>query len=625
MKVKTEMNVHRRGKLVDLAEEEEREKQPRVTSDIVLAKWVLSYLKDNIALVILAIVFIALSTGLGMVSPYISGAIIDQGFGEDPVVDGNYQKLLLYCLILFAIALSLGIINLIKNFILYKMGYSSIKRIRSDTFRKLQSLSMKFFDEQESGRIISRVTNDCDKINELMSGSIITSLTDFVTVVGVSIFLIVMNWELGLITIAVSVPPTILISYIFKVRARQAYRQTRKTIANVTSTLSEGIDGVKVSQSFIRERQNIQEFQRINLENRRANIRAEAIFAITYPILNFLSSAVVGFVYLYAGWTIYYSGSTVHLPISPGEAVAFTQYIGMFFNPILNLTMFYNIFQSTMAATERLYELNHQTSDVLEKPEAYELPRVKGAVKFDNVSFAYVNEQYVLKNFHLDVRAGEMLAIVGPTGAGKTTIVNLLARFYELQEGAITIDGHDIRDVTLNSLHKQMGIVLQNPVLFKGSIKDNIAYGTPDASLKRIIKAAKVVNAHDFIKLLPEGYDFDVGEGGKRLSAGQKQLISFARAILHNPRILILDEATSSVDPYTEILIKNALAKLLKNRTSFIIAHRLSTVRNANRIIVLQKGKIVEEGTNEELLAKKGEYYRLYQLQFKEQEDQEEE
>ncbi|MHA1818290.1 MAG: ABC transporter ATP-binding protein [Candidatus Heimdallarchaeota archaeon] len=618
------MNLRHRGKFIDLAEEAEREEHSRVTSDLVLGKWVIGYLKGDIGLVILAFIFIAISTGLGMVSPYISGAIIDQGFGENPIVDGNYQKLLMYCLILFGIAVSLTVINLLKNFILYRIGYSSVKRIRSETFAKLQGLSMEFFDKQEGGRIISRVTNDCDKINELMSGSIITSLTDFLTVIGVSIFLIVMNWELGLITICVSVPPTILISYIFKVRAREAYRKTRKTIANITSTLSEGINGVKVSQSFTRERENIREFQKVNLEDRKANIRAEAIFAATYPIFNFLSSAVVGFVYLYAGWTIYYSGSTIHLPITPGEAIAFTQYIGMFFNPILNLTMFYNTFQSTMAAAERLYELNQQTASVLEKEDAYVLPRIKGEVKFKDVSFAYVDEQYVLWKFNLHVRPGESIAIVGPTGAGKTTIVNLLARFYEVQKGAITIDGHDIRNVTLESLHSQMGIVLQQPVLFKGTIKENIAYAHPDTSLKRIIKAAKVVNAHDFIKHLPDGYDTDIGESGKRLSVGQKQLISFARAILHNPRILILDEATSSVDPYTELLIKKALTKLLKNRTSFIIAHRLSTVRNADRIIVLQQGKIVEEGTNEELLAKKGEYYNLYQLQFKEQEEQEE-
>ncbi len=616
------MNLQQKRKKIDAIKEPKSEESSRVTSDITLLKWVLGYMKENTGFVVLAIMLIAFSTGLGMVSPYISGAIIDQGFGENPIVDGDYQKLLYYCLILFGIALSLALINLAKNFIYYKIGYYSVKKIRSATFAKLQNLSIAFFDKQETGRIISYVTNDCNKINELLSGSIITSFTDFVTVVGVSIFLIVMNWELGLITIVVSIPPTILIAYIFKIRARRVYRETRKTIANVTSTLSEGIDGVKVSQSFLRERQNIQEFRKVNLEDRKANIKAEAIFSVASPILNFLSSAVVGFIYLYAGWTIYYSGTTVHLPITPGQAIAFTQYVGMLFSPILNLTTFYGTFQSTMAAAERLYALNHQTSDVLEKDNAYSMPKIKGEVNFANVSFAYVNKQYVLQNFSLNIQPGETLAIVGPTGAGKTTIINLLARFYELQEGTITIDGHNIQDVTLHSLHKQMGIVLQNPILFSGSIKDNIAFGHPNASLRAIIKAAKVVNAHDFIKHLPDGYNTNVGEGGKRLSLGQRQLISFARAILHNPRILILDEATSSIDPYTEILIKKALIKVLKNRTSIIIAHRLSTVRNADRIIVLKKGKIIEEGTNEELLAKKGEYFKLYQLQFKEQENE---
>ncbi|MBD3189613.1 MAG: ATP-binding cassette domain-containing protein [Candidatus Heimdallarchaeota archaeon] len=617
------MSLRHRGKYRELADDKGRKK--RVASDWILAKWILGYLEDYKGLVFLAVVLILGSTGFGLISPYISKGIIDEGFGENPTVTGDYQKLVMYVLALLGITIALALINLFKSITLYKIGFNSVRKIRKDTFSKLQSLSMNYFDKHGSGAIISRVTNDCDKVNELMSGSIITSFTDFVTIIGVAIILLIMNWELALICLGLSIPPIIIISYFFKIRARKAYRKTRKTIESVTSNLSETIDGVKVSKTFSQEKKKMDEFKKANLANQRANLRAEAIFAVVYPIFSFISSAVVGLVYVYTGWTIYFSGVTIHVPISIGEAIAFTQYIGLLFSPILNLTMFYNTFQSTMAATERIYELNTQKSRVEEKEDAMELKDIKGDVRFKDVDFSYVKGEPVLQKFNLDVEPGESIAIVGPTGAGKTTIMNLLARFYEVKGGKITIDGTNIQDVTLKSLHKQMGIVLQDPFLFSGTIKENIAYGKDNATDEEIELAAKLVNAHDFIKFIPDGYDSFIGEEGKRLSVGQRQLISFARAIIDNPKILILDEATSSVDPYTEMLIKDAMSELLRNRTSFIIAHRLSTVRNADRIIVLKKGKIVEEGCNEELLARKGEYYRLYTLQFKDQEEDQEE
>ncbi|NHJ47508.1 MAG: ABC transporter ATP-binding protein, partial [Asgard group archaeon] len=381
------------------------------------------------------------------------------------------------------------------------------------------------------------------------------------------------------------------------------------------------ISGVRVSKSFTREKKNIQDFKSVNLENRQANMKAIAVFATTFPLFNFLAAAVVGFVYFYAGFTETFGTTGILKAISIGNAIAFTQYVGNFFRPVLNLTMFYNTFQSTMAATERVYELNHTTSDVVEKVDAYDLPEINGQVKFENVVFAYKDNELILNGFNLDVHPGEAIAIVGPTGSGKTTIVNLLARFYEIQEGTITIDGHNIQDVTLNSLHKQMGIVLQDPYLFSGTIGENIVYNQQDVPIDDVFVSADSVNAHEFIERLPKGYETEVGERGSKLSLGQRQLVSFARALLPNPKILILDEATSSVDPYTELLIKKALDKLLADRTSFIIAHRLSTVRNADRIIVIKDGQIIEEGSNEELLSKKGEYHRLYQLQFKDQEN----
>ncbi|NHJ87772.1 MAG: ABC transporter ATP-binding protein, partial [Asgard group archaeon] len=429
------MFLRRRGKYQKPTKDTTKEKQKRTISDIVLGKWVIGYFKDELKLVILVIILLVISSCIGLVTPYISSKIIDKGLGDDPVNTGNALLLLYYCLGMAGIVIMNAFLDIFKNIILYKIGFKSVRKIRRDTFAKVQSLSMRFFDEQETGQIISRVTNDCNKVNDIMSGSLITSLVDFVKIIGVSIFLIVMNWMLGIITIAISIPSVLAVSYLFKVRARQAYRKTRKTIANVTATFSESIDGVKVSKSFSQEKKNIKDFRQVNLADRKANLQAEAIFAVTYPIYSFISTMVVGLVYLYTGFTLLNEGASGFLAISIGEAIAFASYIGMFFEPILNLSMFFNTFQSTMAATERIYELNHTVSDVIEKEGAIELPRIKGIVKFNDVTFSYVKGEKVLDRFNLNVKPGESVAIVGPTGAGKPTIMSLLARFYALQAG----------------------------------------------------------------------------------------------------------------------------------------------------------------------------------------------
>ena len=615
-----------RGHQIRSALSEEEDKRTGVTSDWSLAKWIIGYLRDYKALVVIALLLVVIGTLVNLVSPLLMKYLIDDVFKSTTLILEDKNKLLLYLTLgLLVTAIITAVFNVLRIIVLYKIGYNTVKKIRTDTFAHLQSLSMKYIDNQEAGRLISKVTNDCDKINEIMSGGIITSLTDFLTLIGIAIVLLVLNWELALIVFILTFPPILLISWSFKRRARKAYRKTRKTIANVTANLSESISGVKVSKSFSREKKNIQEFKGVNLENREANLKATAVFATTFPLFNFIAGAVAGLVYLYGGFALNFPGSSfILVSATLGDTIAFTLYVAKFFMPILNLTMFYNTFQSTMAATERVYELNHSTSDVIEKEDAYNLEEIAGKVKFENVVFGYIENELVLNGFDLEVQAGETIAIVGPTGAGKTTIINLLARFYEIQEGSIHINDHNIQDVTLESLHKQMGVVLQDPYLFSGTIAENISYSLENVPLNEIKKAASAVNADEFIERTTMGYDTPVGERGGRLSLGQRQLISFARALITNPKILVLDEATSSVDPYTELLIKRALDKLLEGRTSFIIAHRLSTVRNADRIIVLKEGKIIEEGTNDELLRKKGEYYRLYQLQFKEQEENEE-
>ncbi|MHA1739148.1 MAG: ABC transporter ATP-binding protein [Candidatus Heimdallarchaeota archaeon] len=619
-----------------LAEEEE-EKRPRITSDRKLFSWIISYLGEYKLLVTFGLILVVLGALVDLISPIILSYIIDDVLKSDSVIITIdmlnlreitlYQKhwLLYLTLALLITTLVSALLNIARTITLFKIGYHTVKKIRTDSFAHLQSLSMKYIDNQEAGRLISKVTNDCDKINELMSGGIITSLIDFVTLIGIVVVLLVMNWQLALIVFGLSFPPILLISWSFKRRARKAYRKTRKTIANVTANLSESISGAKVSKSFSREKKNIQDFKSINKENQDANMKATAVFATTFPLFNFIAGLVAGLVYLYGGISINFPGSAfILVTASLGTTIAFTQYVGKFFRPILNLTMFYNTFQSTMAATERVYELNHSARDVQEKEDAYQLKEIAGRVKFDDVVFGYKEDELVLNGFDLNVKAGESIAIVGPTGAGKTTIINLLSRFYEIEKGAIHIDDHNIQDVTLHSLHKNIGIVLQDPYLFSGTIADNISYSLENVPLEDIQEAAKAVNAHEFIERMPKKYDTSVGERGSKLSQGQRQLVSFARALLPNPKILVLDEATSSVDPVTELLIKKALDKLLKGRTSFIVAHRLSTVKNADRIIVLKEGIIIEEGTNDELLKMKGEYFRLYQLQFKDQEETEE-
>ena len=617
------MGWRRSGHFNSLIEEEEKKERPKIASDWVLAKWILKFLfRDFKGLAITALALVGLGSVLALASPKIIQILVDRVFDNASLaIADKYQFLLVLTIVLLAVALITAVVQFFRTILFAKVGYNTVKKIRTQTFIHLQGLSLKYFDTQESGRLISKVTNDCDKINELMSGGIITSLIDFLTLIGISIMLLVMNWQLALWCFLFSIPTTLIISFFFRRRARKAYRKTRKTIANVTANLAESISGVKVSKSFTRETRNIQEFRTVNEENRVANMKAVAVFATTFPLFNFMASAVVGFVYLYGGWTLIFGSTVIFKAVSIGTAIAFTQYIGNFFRPILNLTMFYNTFQSTMAATERVYELNHTVSDVVEKEDAYPLPEINGHVSFEKVDFAYKEEEPVLRKFSLEVQPGETIAVVGPTGSGKTTIINLLARFYEIQDGTIQIDGHNIQDVTLNSLHSQMGIVLQDPYLFSGTIAENIIFNQKEVLFDDIQVAAESVNAHEFIERMPKGYETEVGERGSKLSVGQRQLISFARALLPNPKILILDEATSSVDPYTEIMIKQALNKLLYGRTSFIIAHRLSTVRTADRIVVIKDGEIIEEGSNDDLLAKKGEYYRLYQLQFKDQEN----
>jgi ABC-type multidrug transport system fused ATPase/permease subunit len=478
-------------------------------------------------------------------------------------------------------------------------------------FSHLQRLSFKFYSENVTGSVVSRLTNDVDSLQELLTSGVLTLLSDVLTIVGIFIIMVWMSPQLTLVSMVIT-PMLLALIYIFQRKAKSAYLATKQKMAGVTAKLGESIMGMRVIQSFTRESDQQQAFGQANIENLQANLVAARLLAV-FPASVEMISAVGTCVVLWYGGLQASAGA-----ITIGTIVAFMSYLTMFFRPLLQLSIFYTNFQSAMAGAERMFEIIDAPIDIEEKHDAIELPALSGKIDFENVTFGYDPKFPVLNNITLRIASNETMAIVGPTGAGKTTLISLVCRFYDPTVGSIKVDGHDLRELKLQSLHRQIGLVLQEPFLFAGSVKENIRYSRPEASDEKVIEAAKAVGAHDFIERLPKGYDTIVREGATNLSIGQRQLVSFARALLADPRILIMDEATSSVDPYTELLIRRALEKLLKNRTALIIAHRLSTVRNADRIIVLDQGRIVEEGTHDQLIAKKGLYARLYHMQFKE-------
>jgi len=586
-------------------EREDDEEHVRKVPDRVLiarlAKYVLKH-KGRLTIAVTAVLVVSLS---GLVPPYLLKVAID-----NYIVQGELTGLTFIAIILVAVYIINWFSDYERTYQISWLGQNMVNDIRMKLFSHLQDLSFSFYDKSEAGRIISRVTNDTDTLSMIFAQGIVTVLSDILTLVGIVVVMLWLSVPLTLATLVV-IPILLLITLVFQSRLRRAYRMTRRKIAKVTSKLQESISGIREIQSFTRERDTIETFRQANIENLQANVQAGRIFALLMPVIQIIGAIGTCIVLWYGGILTVGGGITL------GILVAFLAYVTSFFRPIVNLTTFYNTVQSAMAAAERIFETMDTRPEIADAPEAIELPRVKGRIVFQNVSFGYNLSDPVLEDIDLSVEPGKTLAIVGPTGAGKSTMVRLLSRFYEPQSGAITVDGHDVRSVTLRSLHNQMGVVLQEPFLFSGTVMENIRYGKLDATDEEVKNIAKLVGAHEFITSFPDGYETEVGERGMRLSVGQRQLISFARALLRDPPILILDEATSSLDPYTELKIKRGLSVLLKNRTSIVIAHRLSTVRNADNIIVVNNGEIVEEGNHTELMKKKGLYRRLYDKQFK--------
>lgn len=497
------------------------------------------------------------------------------------------------------------------------IGQEVLARLRREIFAKTQNLSLSYFDRHEAGDLMSRLVNDVDVLNQFLSQSLVQFVGGLFQMAAIGVAMLTLNWRLALASLSV-VPLILLVTSYLSRRARRAFRESRVALGDVSAELEEGISGARVAQAFNRAETNRERFARLNEANRDANVGAVGITSAFSPAMETLNALATAIVVGYGGFLALTGG------LSVGLVFGFLQYVQQFFRPVQQISQIWGLAQAALAGADRIFELLDEPPGLVDKPGARPMPPIEGRVVYENVSFGYNPDEPILKGVSLAVEPGQSVAIVGPTGAGKTTLVNLLTRFYDVSGGAITIDGIDVRDVEQASLRQQIGLVLQDSFLFSTSIADNIRYGRLDATDTEVIEAAKTVGVHNFINQLPEGYQTRLGERGGTLSQGQRQLISFARAILANPRILVLDEATSSVDSRTEALIQQALKTLLAGRTSFVIAHRLSTIRDADQVLVMEQGRIVERAVrsdgrsaHELLLDRGGAYARLYARQFR--------
>ena len=484
-------------------------------------------------------------------------------------------------------------------------GRRALATLRQDLFDHIQTLSFSFFDTRSVGKIQVRVINDVNSLNDLFTNGIVNVLIEIFMLITLLIIMFVVNWRLTLISMCI-MPLLMLIMFRLKRQMRKRWQIVRMKTSNMNGYLHESLAGMRVTEAFVREDENLDTFQNVGNDIRNSWMRAIHINNAFWPALDITGTIGTVLVYYFG---VKLMGDAAN-PLDLANLLLILWYLGRFWEPLNALSNFYNSVLSAMASVERIFEIMDTPSDIQDKPGAQEMPPLVGNVRFENVDFWYDPEKVVLKNVSFDVKPGQTIALVGPTGAGKSTVVNLISRFYDVNGGAVRIDGHDIRDVNLRSLRKQMSVMMQDSFIFSGTVMDNIRYGKLDATDEEVMAAAKAVHAHDFIMQMPKGYQTEVSERGSSLSVGQRQLISFARALLNDPKILILDEATSSIDTHTEILIQKALDVLLKGRTSFVIAHRLSTIRNADCIMVIQDGHIAEAGTHDQLIKLEGGHYK---------------
>jgi ABC-type multidrug transport system fused ATPase/permease subunit len=549
---------------------------------------------------LLSVVSLLLATATALAPPFLSKYALDDGIRRHDL------GALWWIVGAFLVA---GLLNwamsYAQTYLTGWVGERILADLRTRLFNHLQRLSLGFFERNRAGVIISRLTNDVEAIDQLVTDGVTSLVQNTLTLVGTAILLFILDWRLALATLLV-IPFMSIATIIFRVRSARAYAAVRERLGLLTATLAEDIAGMRIVQAFTRERTNVENFRKVAERYRDSNMETVVLNGLYFPFVDLLSSVALAVVLGYGGH-LYFQGQ-----VTLGTLFAFMLYVQNFFDPVQQLSQLYNTFLSATAALDKIADVLDEEPEVLDRPEAKPLPQVEGHVRFENVRFGYGKGPEVLHGLDLDVPAGTTVALVGHTGAGKSTIAKLLARFYDPREGAITIDGHDLRDVTQASLRRQLGIVPQEGFLFAGTVSENIAFGRPDALAGDIVSAAETIGAHEFVSHLEDGYDTQLQERGTRLSLGQRQLVALGRALLADPRILILDEATSSVDIGTERKIERALRQLLAGRTAFVIAHRLSTIRGADLIVVLEHGQVIEQGTHEELLQKRGLYTSLY-------------
>ena len=580
--------------------------------DWTLLRRLLRYLRPHAASVAAAFALIVAMSGLDLVAPYLTKVAIDRYIARGDAA-GLSRVAFLY---LLTLAAAWGV-RYWQNQIMQMTGQRIMQDLRREIHAQLQRLHVAYFDRNPVGRLMTRVTTDVDAVNELFTSGVVTVFGDLFALAGIMAVMLSLDWRLALVTFSV-IPPFFLLTNWFRKGARSSFRETRRWVARINSFLQENLSGMAVVQLFRREERSRADFAVINRRHADANLRAIFYYAVFYPAIEFLAALATALILIKGG------SQVLSRTLTLGVLVAFIQYSERFWRPISDLSEKFNVLQAAMAASERIFGILDTKALVTSPAVPYAPAAIEGRVRFEGVWFSYApqhpqeQETWVLKDIDFDVAPGRSVALVGATGAGKTSVISLLLRFYDAQRGCVRLDGVDVRDYDLRALRSSLALVLQDVHLFSGTIASNIRLGSPIPD-ERVRAAAEAVHAHRFIEALPQGYDTEVKERGSTLSVGQKQLLSFARALAHDPRVLILDEATSSIDTATEELIQDALRVLLRGRTAIVIAHRLSTVQHVDEILVLHKGRIRERGTHQELLARRGTYWKLYQLQYREQ------
>ncbi|MGD9677418.1 MAG: ABC transporter ATP-binding protein [Vulcanibacillus sp.] len=574
--------------------------------DLHIIRRLFKYAKPYRSKIFFSTFLVLIITILELAQPYLIKIAIDDYIN---VSNGSLNSLYIIGTIYFGILVVVFILNYIQTYILQYVGQKVIFNIRQQIFEHLQSLSLSFFDKNPVGRLVTRVTNDAETLNDMYTNVLVNLIKDFFIIVGIVVIMLFLNLKLALLSF-VSVPLILVSSFFYRKIAREAFRQVRTKLAKINAAIHENISGMKIVHIFSREKQQFEEFDEINFSYYKSSMKELKLAAIFRPSMDFIYSLTLTFLLWFGGRDVI--GNALEL----GTLYAFVDYIRRFFQPINDISEKYTIMQSAMASSERIFQLLDQKETIENINNTVNIDQLKGEIEFEKVWFAYKGQDWVLKDVSFKIKPAELVAFVGATGAGKSSIINLLGRYYDVQKGSIKIDDIDIKTMDKHQLRKKIGIVLQDVFLFSGDIRSNISLNNPEITNDLIKKVSHYVNAHQFIEKMPNKYNEKVMERGSTLSQGQKQLLAFARTLAYDPSILVLDEATANIDTETELLIQDALQKITKNRTTIMIAHRLSTIQHVDKIIVLHKGEIREIGDHQQLLSQKGIYYNLYQLQY---------